>query len=202
MLFHYVFNILKTIHVGLLIADAQSQAYVYCGGNVRKITSSRWVSLGLVSGMFLLVGCQANLVSKPTDFDNSQFMSLWDTYSTCRTASDLREASSGMHRLSEAAVVKLNGEGPDGFVLPLPSQLERLVSSPPSRLAVDLHAMTAACSIHTGELALHAGSVDLAHDAFSSVLKLGDDLSPYYIRQAKKFLAELEHGVAVSSNTR
>ena len=167
-----------------------------------KITSRRWVPLGLVGGMFLLVGCQATLVTKPTDFDNSQFMSLWETYSTCRTASDLREASSGMHRLSEAAVLKTTGEGQDGFVLPLPSQLERLVSSPPSRLAVDVHAMTAACSIHTGQLALHAGSIDLAHDAFSSVLTLGDSLSPYYIRQAKRFLTELEQGVAVSANTR
>jgi hypothetical protein len=152
--------------------------------------------------MFLLVGCQANLASKPTDLDNSQFMSLWETYSTCRSASDLRQASSGMLRLSEAAALKSNSEGQDGFVLPLPSQLERLVSNPPSRLAVDVQAMTAACSIHTGELALREGSVEVAHNAFSSVLTLGDNVSPYYIRQAKRFLTELEQGVAVAANTR
>src|SRR5262249_10952090 len=153
-------------NVGLFIADAHSQDYsFYFGGTVLKMTSNRWVPLGLVGGMFLLVGCQANLVSKSTDLDNHHFMSLWETYSTCRTASDLEAASSGMHRLSEAAVLKSNGAGEDGFVLPLPSQLERLVSIPPSRLAVDVDAMTAACSIHTGELALHEGSVALAHDA-------------------------------------
>jgi len=107
-----------------------------------------------------------------------------------------------MHRLSEAAVLKSTGAGKDGFVLPLPSQLERLVSSPPSRLAVDVPAMMAACSIHTGELALRKGSVEVAHNAFSSVLTLGDNVSPYYIRQAKRFLTELEQGVAVAANTR
>ena len=167
-----------------------------------KIISRRWGSLGLVGGMLLLVGCQANLASKPTEFDNSHFMSLWETYSACKTASDLRQASSGMQRLTEIAVRKSNSEGRDGFVLPLPSRLERLVSSPPSRLAVDVQAMTAACSIHTGQLALHEGSVDLARDAFSSVLTLGDGLSPYYIRQAKRFLTELEQGVVVSANIR
>lgn len=167
------------------------------------ITVNRWASLGLVGGMLFLVGCQTNLVSKPTALDNSQFMSLWETYSTCRSASDLDEASSGMHRLSEAAALtSINGDGHNGFVLPLPSQLERLVSTPPNRLAVDVQAMTAACSIHTGELALHKGSVELAHNAFSSVLTLGNGLSPYYIRQAKRFLTELEQGVAVSANIR
>ena len=167
-----------------------------------KITLGRWVPLGLVGGMLLLVGCQGTLVSKPTEFDNSQFMSLWETYSSCRTASDLRQASSGMHRLSEAAALNSNGEGQDGFVLPLPSQLERMVSSPPSRLAVDVQAMTAACSIHTGQLALHEGSVEVAHDAFSSVLSLGDSVSPYYIRQAKRFLTDLEQGVTVAAKLR
>jgi hypothetical protein len=154
-----------------------------------------------MGGMVLLVGCQTNLASKPTDLDNSHFMSLWETYSTCRSASDLGEARSGMLRLSEAAALKSTGEGQDGFVLPLPSHLERLVSSPPNRLAVDVQAMTASCSIHTGELALHQGSVALAHDAFSSVLTLGEGVSPYYIRQAKRFLTELEQGVVVSANT-
>ena len=167
-----------------------------------KVTLNRWVPLGLMGGMLLLVGCQANLISKPADLDNSQFMSLWETYSTCRSASDLGQASSGMHRLSEAVALSSTSETQNGFVLPLPSQLEQLVSSPPSRLAVDVQAMTAACSIHAGELALHEGSVELARNAFASVLTLGDGLSPYYIHQAKKFLTQLEQGVAVSANIR
>lgn len=167
-----------------------------------KITLSRWGLLGLAGGMLLLVGCQTNLASKPTELDNSHFMSLWEAYSACKTASDLRQASSGMQRLSESAALKSNGEAQVGFVLPLPSRLERLVSSPPSRLAVDVQAMTAACSIRTGELALQEGRVELAHTAFSSVLTLGEGLSPYYIRQAKRFLTELEQGVVVSANIR
>jgi hypothetical protein len=107
-----------------------------------------------------------------------------------------------MHRLSEAAAIASNGDGQAGFVLPLPSQFEQLVSSRPSRLAVDVQAMTASCSIHAGELALHEGSIELAHNAFSSVLTLGEGVSPYYIRQAKRFLTDLEHGFTVSANIR
>lgn len=167
-----------------------------------KVRLNRLVPLGLMGGMLLLVGCQANLASKPSDFDNSKFMSLWETYSTCRLASDLSQASSGMHRLSEAAALNSTGNGQDGFVLPLPSQLEQMVSNPPSRLAVDVPAMMAACSLHTGQLALHQGSVEVARDAFSSVLSLGESVSPYYILQAKRFLTDLDQGVTVAAKLR
>jgi len=169
---------------------------------VLKITLSRWMPIGLIGGIVLLVGCQANLSPKPTELDNAQFMSLWKIYSACGSASDLRQASSGMQRLLEAAALTSTGKNSDGFVLPLPSQFEQLISRPPKRLAVDVYAMTAACSIHAGELALHEGSVEFARDTFASVLTLDESVPPYYIYQAKRFLTELERGFTVSVNIR
>jgi hypothetical protein len=61
--------------------------------------------------------------------------------------------------------------------------------------------MTAACSLHTGQLALHQGRIDLARDVFSSVLSLEQDVSPYYAMQARKFLTELEEGFDLALKT-
>jgi len=119
-------------------------------------------------------------------------MSLWETYTDCKVASDLHQASVRMEKL--AAATRLQ-DANAGFVLPLPTTLERFVTSPPSRLAVDVRAMTAACSLHTGQLALNEGRIDMARDVFASVLKLEQEISPYYVTQAQKFLTELEQGL-------
>ncbi|MCP9455341.1 MAG: hypothetical protein NNA18_04430 [Nitrospira sp.] len=89
------------------------------------------------------------------------------------------------------------------FVFPLPTKVRRLMSDLPNRLAVDVRAMAAACSLHTGQLALYEGRTEEARELFASVLayqKAQKDLSPYYASQAKRFLAELNRGVAVSLN--
>jgi hypothetical protein len=125
-------------------------------------------------------------------------MSLWETYSSCKVASDFDQASSGLEKLSAATQIRMADEG---FVLPLPMSLERLVSSPTNRLAVDVRAMTAACSLHTGLLALHQGRVDTAREVFSSILALQQDVSPYYVLQAKKYLTELEQGLDLALQT-
>jgi hypothetical protein len=104
-----------------------------------------------------------------------------------------------MKQLSTAAILDQRTDGYDGFVLPLPAQLERLVESPANRLAVDIQAMTAACSLHTGQLALHEGQVDEARQAFASILSLHQNLSPYYVVQAKRFLTELERGIDIAA---
>lgn len=161
----------------------------------------RKLVLGLIGVIVLASGCQTN-PSKLPGLDNTKFMSLWQTYSDCKLASDFNQASSGLQQLSSAASVSQNNDGYDGFVLPLPTQLERLVSNPSSRLAVDLQAMTAACSLHAGQLALHEGQVAAARSAFTSILTLHQDLSPYYLLQAKRFLSELERGIDVVAKTR
>jgi hypothetical protein len=119
-------------------------------------------------------------------------MSLWEAYGSCKAASDLNQATSHLERLSAAAQLR---EGNEGFVLPLPTQLESLVTSPPRRLAVDVPTMAAACSLHTGQLALQEGRTDFARDVFASVLALRDKVSSYYVLQARAFLAQLERGI-------
>jgi hypothetical protein len=169
---------------------------------VQQTSRVKKLVLGLIGVVVLASGCQTtNHSINPAVLDNSKFMSLWETYSDCKLSSDFNRASVGMKQLSSAAILDQQNNGNDGFVLPLPTQLERLVSNPANRLAVDLHAMTAACSLHTGQLALHEGQVDEARQAFTSVLTLNQSLSPYYILQAKRFLTELERGIDIAVKT-
>jgi hypothetical protein len=170
---------------------------------VKQTSPTRMLMLGMLGLMgivFLASGCQTIQSSKLTDLDNARFMSLWQTYNECKAASDLSQASSGQKQLSSAAYAQPTN-GVEGFLLPLPAKLEQMVSAPPSRLAVDIHAMTASCSLHTGQLALHEGQIDAAREAFSSVLTLPQDISPYYVLQAKRFLTELDQGIDVSIRT-
>ena len=164
------------------------------------MTRASWkqtLGFGLVGVVLFASGCQTTLTPK-SGLDNTGFMSLWGTYSDCKASSDLDKASLGLKKLSDATQFH---NGHDGFVLPLPTTLERLVTSPTNRLAVDVRAMTAACSLHTGRLAIDQGRIDLARDVFASVVTLHHDVSPYYVLQAKKFLTELERGTDVSLNT-
>ena len=168
---------------------------------VQQTSQVKTLVLGLIGVVVLASGCQTNHSTNPAVLDNTRFMSLWETYSDCKLSSDFNRASIGMKQLSSASMLSQQNESYDGFVLPLPTQLEQLVSNPANRLAVDLHAMTAACSLHTGQLALHEGHVDEARQAFSSILTLNQSLSPYYILQAKRFLTELERGIDIAVKT-
>ena len=156
------------------------------------------LAFGMLGVIILASGCQTNPSPKSALLDNTGFMSLWEAYTDCKVASDLSQASLDMNRLTAAAQLHDRSEG---FILPLPTKLERLVTSPTSRLAVDVRAMTAACSLHTGRLALYQGRTDLARDVFASVVTLHQEESSYYVLQAKKLLTELERGIDISLNT-
>lgn len=150
----------------------------------------------------LLSACQAGpqAQTKTAGLDNTGFMSLWQTYSHCRLSSDVNETQNDMLRLTEAARLRY---GNDGFVLPLPQQLHRLVNNPTNRFAVDVRAMASACSLHAGQLALEQGRPDLARDLLSTVLKLhSHEESSYYRTQAKTILDGLNQGFDVSLITR
>jgi hypothetical protein len=103
-----------------------------------------------------------------------------------------------MGKLTTAA---LAGQGHEGFVLPMPQQLERFVATPANRLAVDVHAMAASCS--SGQIAFSAGRIDLAKEALAGVITLHkENQEPtYYLAQANKLLAEMENGVQISLKT-
>jgi hypothetical protein len=62
--------------------------------------------------------------------------------------------------------------------------------------------MTAACALHTGELAFNQGQIDIARDLLVSVITLHKEEGSYYVLKAKTLLARLGHGVNVSFNAR
>ena len=153
---------------------------------------------GLAGVLLLASGCQTAPSIQSTGIDNPGFMSLWETYTDCKATSDLTLAREDMKKLAIATQLR---DGTDGFILPLPTTLERLVTNPTSRFAVDVQAMAAACSIHAGQLALALGQIDFARDVFATVAAQHRGESSYYALQAKTFLTELERGIDISLRT-
>jgi len=156
--------------------------------------------LGLLLGTVTLAsGCTTGPSSQLAEQKNSGFMSLWNTYADCKSTSSLAQATSDLTQLRSASLI---AEAREGFVLPLPTHLERLVANPTSRVAVDVEAMAAACALHTGELAFNQGQTDIARDLLVSVITLHKEEGSYYVLRAKTLLARLGHGVNVSFNAR
>jgi hypothetical protein len=155
--------------------------------------------LGLLGTVVLASGCTTGPSSQLTELKNSGFMSLWNTYADCKSTSNLAQATSDLTQLRSASQI---AEEREGFVLPLPTHLERLVANPTSRVAVDVEAMASACALHTGELAFNQGQTDIARDLLVSVIKLHKEEGSYYVLKAKTLLAKLGHGVNISFNAR
>ena len=153
--------------------------------------------VGLLGAAVLASGCTTGSSPQLTELKNSGFMSLWNSYADCKSTSDLAQATSDLTQLRSA-----NQEASEGFILPLPTHLERLVANPTNRVAVDVAAMAAACALHTGELALNQGQTDIARDLLVSVIKLQNGEGSYYVLKAKMLLAKLGQGVSVSFNVR
>lgn len=160
---------------------------------------TRGLALGLLGAVVIASGCATGPSSQLTELKNSGFMSLWNTYADCKSTSDLTKATSDLAQLRSASQI---AETSEGFILPLPTHVERLVANPTSRVAVDVQAMAAACALHTGELALSQGRADMAHDLLISVVKLHKEEGSYYVLKAKTLLAKLGHGVNISFNVR
>ncbi len=157
------------------------------------------LAIGVLGTVVLTSGCATNPSSQVSELKNSGFMSLWNTYANCKSTSDLSQAMADLNQLRSASQL---AEGNEGFILPLPTHLERLVANPTSRVAVDAEAMVAACALHSGELALNEGQTDTARDLFVSVTKLQREENSYYVLRAKVLLAKLGQGINVSFNTR
>ena len=141
----------------------------------------------------LVVGCQSGQPIKQSAIDNTSFMSLWSTYSHCQKTEDFEQLKHDAVALSSAAKRSLSQ---DAFVLPLPGKLEQLVVTPSARLAVDVKAMSAACSLRAGQAAVEADEaekIELAKDLLQKVLSLHPQPDyAYYTVQAKALLSELE----------
>ena len=151
------------------------------------------IRLILVSILALVVWFQTSQAVQAATIDNGSFMSLWSTYSNCQAATDVDQLRENALTLTTAADHSLTQEG---FVLPLPDKLEKLVSAPSVRFAVDVNAMAAACSLRAGSAAVEAGRLALAKELLQTVLSYQSrpDFA-YYITQAKALLAEIQPDV-------
>lgn len=169
-----------------------------CGASVRKYLAQGLFGVGV---MAFVIGCTSgSSTTKVSETRNSGFMSVWNTYADCRSTSDFGQAVSDLKQLRSAS--EHEPVAYEGFVLPLPTRLERLVSDPASRVAVDVEAMVSACALHAGELALDQGNIDIARDFFVSVIALHKEENSYYVLKAKALLARIGQGINVSFNTR
>ena len=144
----------------------------------------------LASLLIVLAGCQTGQPAKTAVIDNGNFMSLWGTYSRCQT-------STGIDQLREDALALTSAANhspvQESFILPLPGKLEKFVSAPAARFAVDVKAMAAACSLRAGTAAVEAGKLDVAKDILKTVLNYQPQAEyAYYTLQAKTLLSELE----------
>ncbi|MBU6480224.1 MAG: hypothetical protein KGS09_06730 [Nitrospirae bacterium] len=147
----------------------------------------------LVSILISVAGCQTGQPIKTAAIDNGSFMSLWNTYSHCQATSDIDLLRENALTLTNAANRSLTQEA---FVLPLPGKLEKFVSTPAARFAVDVKAMAAACSLRAGSAAVAAGKLDVAKDLLQTILSYHPQSEyAYYTLQAKALLSELETNV-------
>ena len=147
----------------------------------------------VVSILVSVAGLQTGQPVQAAAIDNGSFMSLWSTYSHC-------QATAGIDQLREDALTLTNAANrsltEETFVLPLPGKLEKFVSAPAARYAVDVKAMAAACSLRAGSAALEAGKLDVAKDLLQTVLSYQPQSEyAYYALQAKALLSELEPNV-------
>jgi hypothetical protein len=150
--------------------------------------------LMIIVGILVSVaGFQTSQPVQAAAIDNGSFMSLWSSYSHCQATTDIDQLREDALTLTNAANRSLTQEG---FVLPLPGQLEKLVSTPAARFAVDVKAMAAACSLRAGSAAVEAGKVDLAKDLLQTILSYQPQSEyAYYALQAKALLSEIETNV-------
>jgi hypothetical protein len=167
----------------------------------RRNFSGRIVTLTLVGLLVAVTGCQTGQPAKTVGLDNGSFMGLWSTYSHCQASSNLDELRQDVVTLAGAAN---RSSAPGAFVLPLPGKLERYVTSPSARLAVDVNAMGAACSLRAGQIAVEAGKLDVAREFLQAVLHNHPQSDyAYYTSQAKALLSDLDTQVVqVTLNVR
>ena len=136
------------------------------------------------------VGCQSSLSGTAVRYDNVRFMNVWATYTHCLSTDEVRSSMLDSTKLQAVSQTQVSKLPPETF---LPDQFKNLVVPPSSRLAVDVHAMAASCSLYTGTLALSVGEYDLARNQFRQILDSPTQADyPYYAAQARTRLSHLE----------
>ncbi len=148
-------------------------------------------NLILVGLSLLILGCQTGQPKVVTG-DHGSFMGLWNTYAHCQASTELDQLKHDAVILTTAAT---KSAVPAGFVMPLPGKIERLVTVPSARLAVDVKAMAASCSLKAGQAAVGLQKFDIARPLLESVVGFHESDYAYYSVQAKSILASLDNPV-------
>ena len=114
------------------------------------------LGLMLVGLLVSVAGCQTGHTVQTSALENGSFMSLWNSYSRCQTATNIDEMTADAATLTHAANSSLSHEA---FILPLPSDLQQFVATPAARSAVDVKAMAASCALRAGFAAKEGGNL-------------------------------------------
>lgn len=150
------------------------------------------LGLMLVGLLVSVAGCQTGQTVQTSALENGSFMSLWNSYSRCQTATNIDEMTADAATLTHAANRSLSHEA---FILPLPSDLQQFVATPAARSAVDVKAMAASCALRAGSAAKEGGKSDVAKDLLRTILHYQPEPEyAFYVLQAKILLSELERG--------
>ena len=155
-----------------------------------KGTHSASVAMMLSGMIILLSGCLVGVGVDKTHLDNSHFMNSWTTYTHCMNSMDLDTTQFDAEKLRE---LSKNVTTKNNWEIPLARQFAGLVSQPTDRFAVDVNAMSASCTLHSGKTAVSGGYNDLARELFHRVIH--DHPHPtysYYTLQARAHLTKLD----------
>jgi len=152
-----------------------------------KLWQARLIGLGL--GVTTLVGCTHILPidGTATTVRNVEFMTLWKTYSHCRSSSDPNEMRADAERLRQAVQTQASTIHPKFLGMEADTAL-------PSRLTVDPQAMVMACSLHAGQTAQSLGRRAIALEMFNMIVTINPEPKyAYYVSEASRRLEQLEH---------
>lgn len=140
--------------------------------------------IGIVTGM---AGCHLGGIDN-AHLENSRFMDSWATYTHCLSSMNLDIA-----RLDAEKLAQLRKNVPAQRTWNI-SPAERITGAVlVDRLAVDINAMTASCTLHAGKAAVAEGRTDTAREIFHRVIH--EHPTPaysYYTSQARAQLAQLD----------
>jgi hypothetical protein len=157
-----------------------------------RLMDARGELIGKMFAILLIslaaAGCQSGAAGTSVRYDNVRFMDVWATYTRCLSTEDPQSAARYSMSLQEMSERQTNQSPLEDI---LPATFKQIIAQPSSRLAVDVHAMAASCSLHTGTLALSTGEHDLAKSQFTQILNgYAQSEYSYYAEQA---LARLAH---------
>lgn len=136
-----------------------------------KEVAPRAGTLGLaLLGIIALSGCHT---SWPFDgpaahVDSALFMTTWRTYLHCRSSMAPEEIRADLQQLNRVAYAVSAKNHSSVFLLPAP--IRTLISTLPSRLAVDPQAMSTACALHGSHVAQTAGRPELSVEWLTEVV--------------------------------